>query len=432
MKSFGILEKESRIILNSIPELISKTFPIPGKYRGALPYDIAELSKLLTNSRGERSLSYLSRPNYLSAYLYYFLPWNLYRLCILLPSFELKLLAGDIITDLGCGPLTFASALWISRPDLRAIPLEFNCVDRSGPVLDAGKKFFTALCEFTESKNSKESGLYNNDSLAWKINLKKKDININKNASLSDSAGYNKAALVCAVNMFNEQYDRISHNNTASLRNMAKNAALFMHSEAAQSASLLTVEPGVPQSGRFISLLREAFIELGRMPSAPCTHTADCPLLHTAKFSMDTGNNTSSRHAVSTNEQRQRKQKHPHAVKQHTKKERWCHFAFETADAPKDLRSLSAAAKLQKDRLVFSFLLTGEVKKAKTQFVRVISDAFPLPGGKFGRYACSSQGLVLVTGGKNLIENTGSLSSLKQTTADERDVKSGAIIMELK
>ena len=440
-----ILTFDSKKLLNSIPELISGTFPIPGKFRGALPSDIAELSKLLTNSRGDRSLSYLSRPNYLSAYLYYFLPWNLYRLCILLPSLELKLSAGNIITDFGCGPLTFVSALWIARPDLRVMPLEFNCADRAGPVLEAGKKFFTALCEFTGSGNSKESGSYNNASCAWKINLIKKDININKNASLYGSGGHNKAALVCAVNMFNEQYDRISHNNTAALRNLAKNAALFMHAEAEESASILTVEPGVPQSGKFISLLREAFIELGRMPSAPCAHTADCPLLHAANFS-----------AQGMNEQRQ-----PRSARQSTrgehgrsessgkKKDRWCHFAFETTDAPKKLMSLSAAAKLQKDRLVFSFLLAGEVKKAKAQSekgVRVISDAFALPGGRFGRYACSEQGLALVTGGKNLIEKTGSLSLLSTgslpekgkfssgnlTVTDQHDAKSGAVIMELK
>ena len=408
MESFDKLPQESKKILNSIPELINKTFPIPGKFRGALPSDIAELSRLLTNSRGERSLSYLGWPNYLSAYLHYFLPWNLYRLCILLQAVNLKLSAGDIITDLGCGPLTFMSALMIMRPDLRSIPLEFNCVDRVLPVLEAGKKFFKALCELTESENS----------CAWKINLIKKDININKTASSKEvsRAAHHNASLVCAVNMFNEQYDRISHNNTGALRQTAKNAALFMHSEASGDASILTVEPGVPQSGRFIAFLREAFIELERLPSAPCPHSTDCPLL------------------------RKQDQRRP-AGKQQTNKKRWCHFAFEAADAPKDLQRLSTAAKLQKERLTFSFLLAGAVKaKTETQkreqfSIRVISDAFPLPGGIFGRYGCSADGLVLLTGEKTRIEKAGSLSSLKTnsfTVTEERDAKSGALIAELK
>jgi len=408
------MEKESKNILNSIPELINKTFPIPGKFRGKLPSDIAELSRLLTNSRGERSLSYLTRPNYLSAYLHYFLPWNLYRLCVLLPSLNLKLPADDTITDLGSGPLTFASALWITRPDLRAIPLEFNCVDRSTPVMEAGKKLFLALAEQTGTENS----------CTWKINLVKKDININK------SAGQNKASLVCAVNMFNEQYDRIPHNNTQALRETAKSAALLMHGEASANGSILTVEPGVPQSGRFIVFLRDALLELGRLPSAPCPHTTDCP------FS--------------------RKQQRPPAGKQRTKKERWCHFAFETADAPKDLQRLSTAAKLQKERITFSFLLAGAVNKTKIQpetkkreeslsggqtgtqsafRIRVLSDSFPLPGGKFGRYGCSAKGFVLLTGEMSRIEKISPLSLLQDGSlliTDERDAKSGALITELK
>jgi len=403
MNSFNKLPQESRKILNSIPELINKTFPIPGKFRGALPSDIAELSRMLTNSRGERSLSYLGRPNYLSAYLHYFLPWNLYRLCTLLPALNLKLSEGSIITDLGCGPLTFASALWITRPDLRAAPLEFNCVDRVLSVLEAGKKFFKALCEQTGTENS----------CAWKINIIKKDININKSVSRADRRN---ASLVCAVNMFNEQYDRIPHNNTTALRDMAKKAALFMHGEASQDASILTVEPGVPQSGRFIAFLRAELMELGRMPSSPCPHSTDCPLLY------------------------KQSQRQTPAGKQQTNKKRWCHFAFEAADAPKDLQSLSAAAKLPKERLAFSFLLAGETKKQESFGVRVISDAFPLPGGWLGRYGCSEQGLVLLAGEKNCIEKAGSGSLLEQggrssfslTVTGERDAKSGAVIMELK
>jgi hypothetical protein len=40
--------------------------------------------------------------------------------------------------------------------------------------------------------------------------------------------------------------------------------------------------------------------------------------------------------------------------------------------------------------------------------LRVISDAFSLPYNKFGRYCCSQQGIVLLTGDKNQIENTAS------------------------
>ncbi|MCL2237856.1 MAG: rRNA methyltransferase, partial [Treponema sp.] len=134
-----MLETECQKTINTIPALIEKTFPIPAKFRSKLPSDIAELSRLLTNKRGDRSLSYLARPNFLSAYLYYFLPWNLFRLCLLIPTLNIKLSANDSITDFGCGPLTFVSALWIARADLRNVPLEINCIDRSSQAMEAGK-----------------------------------------------------------------------------------------------------------------------------------------------------------------------------------------------------------------------------------------------------------------------------------------------------
>jgi len=378
-------------MLETIPSLIEKTFPIPGRFRGKLPSDIAELSRLLTNNRGSRSLSYLTRPNFLSAYLHYFLPWNLYRLCLLLPTLNLTLKAGNSITDLGCGPLTLTSALWISRPELRNVPLEFNCIDRSGPALDAGKKFFTALCEDSGFKN-----------VLWKINLIKEDVDIRQ---VKGAKKRKPAVLVCAVNMFNEIYESLSHNNAEGLRLMAKNAAQTMNNEAAENAFLLTVEPGVPQSGKFISFLRDALMELGHPPASPCTHKSACPLSGGATKMIK------GRNWIDT-------------------KKRWCHFAYETADAPKELRKLSAAAKLPKERLVFSYLLTGK-PVGKTGEARVISDAFPLPYDRFGRYACCERGLVLVTGEQDRIENAASGSIVQLAVTGKYDEKSGAMISAL-
>jgi ribosomal protein RSM22 (predicted rRNA methylase) len=389
MSSFDILAAETRSILDLVPGLIKKTFPVPGRFRSALPSDIAELSRLLTNKRGDRSLSYIGRPNFLSAYLHYFLPWNLFRLCLLLPHLDIKLSSGGIVTDLGCGPLTFASALWIARPDLRAIPLEFRCIDRCAPVLEAGKKFFAAVCNLTGG--SLTGG-------GWKIHLLREDIDIRRPDIPQKRK---KASLVCAVNILNEIYEHLPHSNIEGLKRMAANAARLMHNEALASASILTVEPGVPQSGRFISFLRAAFLKLERPPASPCAHAAACP--------MPGG------------------------------KSRWCHFAFETSCAPKELHRLSSAAGVPKERLVLSYLLTGAVssqqkKAAKTGGkTRVISDAFPLPDSRFGRYGCSAQGLVLLTGEKRSVEKLASHSLVSPVFAanGQRDKKSGALTAEV-
>jgi len=385
-------------ILKEIPSLLEKTFPVPQRFRSKLPHDIADLSRLLTNQRGQRSLSYLTRPNYLSAYLHYFLPWNICRLCLLLPDFNLRLDAGGVITDLGSGPLTFACALWISRPDLRNVPIEINCIDRSASALEAGKKFFKALC---------------GENLKWKINLIKKEIDFRKSNSVSIS-GNNKTgkkpSLVCAVNIFNEIYEKIPRSNIDALRLTAANAAVLLSNAVSDDpdAAIFIVEPGVPQSGKFISILRDELIKSGREPVSPCTHTASCPCLS---------------------------------------HEKWCHFAYNAENAPKELLRLSAAAKLPKARLVLSYLLTGpkgachlqseqrlhmKAKKGDFHTLRVISDAFPL-GADYGRYGCCEKGLVLLKGRKNIIEKTvsGSLVDVN-INLKERDEKSGAYIGEIK
>jgi hypothetical protein len=355
---------------------------MPGRFRAKLPFNVADLSRLLTSERGDRSLSYLSRPSFLSAYLRYFFPWNLCRLCLLLPSLDIPLSSGDAITDLGSGPLTFVSALWISRPELRDTPLEFYCIDRSSTALEAGKKFFDAL-----------SG-----GSPWRIHLIRCNIDARGKSGISRKG--KPSALVCAVNVFNELCEDLPHSDTEGLTRMAAAGARVMHGYAAPSAYIITVEPGVPRSGQFISLLRSAFLELNRPPLSPCPHVGIC--------SFPGG------------------------------KKRWCHFPFETGNAPKELQSLSAAAGIPKERLVLSYLLAGPVMDDFTvhasNVARVISDAFPLPNNKFGRYCCSERGLVLLTGEKSAIDKTVSSSLVTPVFPEDkkRDAKSGALIAEVK
>jgi len=411
---FAFFNAQTRRVLDSVPALIDKTFPLPGRFRSALPKDVAELSRLLTSGRGERGLSYLGRPALLSAYLRFFLPWNLYRLCRLLPGLNISLAAHDHITDLGCGPLTLAAALWICRPDLRTVPLEFHCVDRSGPALDAGKKFFAALA---------------GENNPWKLHTVRSDCTrgvrkhpetntLPKHPSpkgLGDiNDGKSKpSTLVCAVNVFNEMYGDISRNGTEVLHRSAVKAARLLEVHASASSAILVVEPGFPRCGEFISLLRDTFLQRGRSPSAPCPHETDCPFPGggDGKGGNRRGGN------------------------------RWCHFAFETDDAPSALHHLSKAAGLPKERAVLSFLFTApanatnvataaKAPDAAAVKARVISDAFFLPPNRAGRYCCSREGLILLAGEKNAIERTASGTLVDAVIKDERDPKSGALFAE--
>ena len=391
MELFAPLKAETRRVLDGVPALIDRTLPLPARFRSALSGDVAELSRLLTSGRAERSLSYLGRPHLLSAYLRCFLPWNLYRLCRLLPALDLPLAPGDAVTDLGSGPPTLAAALWICRPDLHQTPLEIRCVDRSGPALEAGGKLFAALA----GENS-----------CWKIRTIKADIGPKAGAF---SLKGKPATLVCAVNLFNETLDHLPHSDGAALRRGAEKAARLLAGLAAPAAPVLVVEPGVPRSGQFISALRNIFAGEKRRPLSPCPHCGPCP------FPGGSGASGMG-------------------------KRRWCHFAFETEDAPKDLRRLSAQAGLPKERAALSFLLAGPEAAPQPAApgpnavpARVISDAFPVRDRQWGRYCCSERGLILLRGEPQIIEAAppGTLVSAVLAGNESRDPKSGALTAAL-
>ncbi len=64
-------------------------WPLNRAHRASLAADTAALSELLTVNRAEMRSPYWSSPAATSAYLYYFLPWNLIRLCRLFSGLEM-------------------------------------------------------------------------------------------------------------------------------------------------------------------------------------------------------------------------------------------------------------------------------------------------------------------------------------------------------
>jgi hypothetical protein len=415
--------------LERLLRIIEETFPVPGRFRSALPGDVAELSRLLTSARPEREGGYLSRPNLLSAYLRYFLPWNVFRLSRLFPLVSgedgtggegeihcrpekapkgpaglfLGLGDGDAVTDLGSGPLTLPVALWFFRPELRKLDLEFRCVDYCASVLEAGKKLFAAL----------EPAGGN-----WKI----RTIHGSVNAPVRGK----RAVLVTAINVFNEICQRDDPAFAA------EKAARIL--DRSGDGSVLVMEPGVPKSGAFIAALRNVLLERGKRIAAPCSHEGPCPL-------PGAGSRAGAK---------------------------WCHFAFDTAEAPAELHRLSAAAGIPKERAVFSFLFAEKAGNARPEAppqaggraadtpenlvtIRVISDAFPIPGG-WGRYGCGcrnaggagfasapdraslgEKALILLKGSRAEIERTeaGALVEAAKGAKAEFDGKTGALIVSL-
>jgi hypothetical protein len=396
--------------LEGLMVLIEQSFPLERRFKHTLPRDVARLSALLTCDREGREGGYLGRPALLSAYLRYFLPWNVYRLSRILPYLPLSLKDGDTLLDLGSGPLTFPVALWICRREFRSLALEFRCLDRNGRALEAGLALFSALA----GKNA-----------PWSIKTMR--------SSLGEKIPGKKAALVSAIEVYNE----IFQHERRSLGEFAGKQGALLSALAADDGAVLIAEPGIPQSGALISALRSGLIQRGRLPLSPCVHAEACPFPGPAA-----GGNR--------------------------RREKWCHFAFDTGDAPASLRELSLAAGLPKDRAVLSFLYAGprgavagqggeagasgadnagpagvsrQGESASTRRpdtsavpypVRVISDSFALEGGRWGRYGCSGQGMVLLSGSKRSMDPSGSLVMAAPLKPPLRDKKSGALVMEIR
>ncbi|MDR0710445.1 MAG: rRNA methyltransferase [Spirochaetaceae bacterium] len=421
--------------------LTDAVFPVPVRFRSRLNRDVAELSRLLTSARGERGASYLGQSAMLTAYLRCFLPWNVYRLVRLLPPLPLALSDGDVISDLGSGPLTLPIALWIARPELRPLKLVFHCVDRTQAVLEAGKKLFAALASpdgvekarGDGTARTKDGASYAVPGTAWTIKTIRGDILHYGRRGGRGTGG--KAGLVCAVNVYNELFWDIPHSDSRTLARFAEQEARRLTEIVTDGASILVVEPGVPRSGEFIVFLRDALAAFGRPVVSPCTHGGSCP------FPGGRGGRGGE-------------------------KRKWCHFSFDADGAPKKLLTLSASAGIPKEKAVLSFLFAGgvsghaagapvgaEIVDAPTDVkgigasderriaVRVLSGKFPVTeksapvsrasGTLFGRYGCCALGAVLLTGAGCEMDAVppGTLLHCDPPICEKRDSKSGAFIL---
>ncbi len=419
---FAGLSGETRKLLDEFPALVQSVMPLDSRKLQQLPTDIRGLSHELTDERSERRVGYMNEPPVLSAYIRYYMWWNLVRLTRLFAGLSLDLADGDAAVDLGSGPLTLPIALWIARPELRSKKLTWYCVDLSQNALAAGEELFLSLAAKTGHE-------------PWQIVRIKGELGVSLRR---------RVRLVASANMFNELF----WDNPDPIEAQAKRHAKGLASYAEDKAAVLLVEPGVPLAGRFVSLMRDSLLRLGFKPVSPCPHEAACPLpgLRGGK---------------------------------------WCHFVFDTAEAPKALHKLSDDAGLSKDRAALSFLYAlredikskadeGDAEEADDAGsmgesdpaagspvsalervsllagsfgilpVRITSDPIRLPDYRTGRYGCSEMGLVLVTGsgnaGKWLGDEaagagsaSGSLLKLPRPAGrrPERDEKTGAVLISL-
>ena len=375
----GSLSEEQLRAIENFDKTIQSVRPLNSRQMQALPKDIAALSHQLTDERGSRRLGYMNENVQLSAYVRYFTWWNLVRLTRLFANLPEEAFpvasgaaagsapsqpAGQTSTsaaplaclDLGSGPLTLVTALWIARPELRNLPLIWYCLDLSQGALTLGEELYLSVAAQLPPPDATAAS-------HWKI--------IRVKGSFGTFIK-EKCSFVTCANMFNE----LDQGSKMPPEFQTKKYFDQLSAYAAPDAKFLLIEPGVPKAARTLSLLRERFIKSGFDVTSPCPHAADCPM---NGFKSYTGS-----------------------------KNKWCNFAFSTEDAPARLQKLSTLAKLPKERAVLSFISavkgadaakvlrsTGKADK-NILLLRVASDSFHLPKNRTGFYACSSLGLTLV------------------------------------
>ena len=373
--------------LRRLSEALDAVMPLRRAHRADLPDAIRELSAQLTTERYALARSYWSSPRLVSAYLRYFLPWNLLRLHCLFRELELPLPAegtAPSLLDLGSGPLSVPLALWISRPEWREAPLRVVCVDTSPRPMTLGLQLLEHLAGLMQVP------------LTWQIHLERAPLT----RVLNDVRL--RPSLLTGGNVLNE-WQAQSQDTSSPFSERVGEVALAVARQLGTDGTALFVEPGTRLGGTLTATLRQAALEEGLQAVAPCPHGGDCPLLG----HRDRG---------------------------------WCHVHRELASdaAPAWLTSLTQAARLAKQSLSFSYLQlragAPETAQVRTQAghglveARLLSDAFLVPGLGQARYACSSRGLLLVPHAAGLCP--GSLVTCRLGSSPRKDGKSGALIAE--
>lgn len=379
------LPDDAKNVLNNFDAVLQSVRPLNSKQRLKLPYNIRDLSHQLTDQRGERKMTYMNDKVLLSAYVNYFVWWNLVR--------QTKLLTGlpassfpqnnSVCLDLGSGPLTFVTALWIARPELRNLNLTWYCLDLSQNTLALGEEIYLSVASRLPPRDEKAAPY-------WKI--------IRVKGSLSTHIK-EKADFISSANMINE----LEQTGEYPPEYWAKKYYGEITSFAKKDAAYLLTEPGVPKAARMLSLFRERFISEGFIINGPCTHCGACAMNGFKAYTGSSG--------------------------------KWCNFAFSTEDAPEKLAKLSESAKLPKERAVLSFLSVSKAGETGTTAeksesglsIRIISDPMKLPERITGYYGCSIEGLVLVKTRQQL--KSGDIISIKKKSGGQRDEKTGAVVV---
>lgn len=429
---FPSLLPEAFECFTALERSIKEAVPLNRIQYHRLSVSIRTVWEGLTKSRDERDSHYLSQAESVSAYMHYFFPWNLYRFTRLFSGLEIKLGDAGVAVDLGSGPLTVITALWIAKPELRSKKITFYAVDRSSHIMEAG----LAVLERLAVDMTKQP-------LAWKIIRVKERFG----AKIKEKADFVSAAFVI---------NELSQKNRMPFSEQGKALAYTLKGYVKETGSIMLLDAGTPRSSGMLSSIREALINYDFKIASPCPHDLPCPMpgpfksgLVEHSYDEDDDDDEKSqirerRHTFSRGDMSN--QKIPGASGGFKKKTPWCHFIFDTQNAPAWLTTLSDKAGLPKESAALSFVYLvntntkidagkpdlkvakAESQEADTCAVRIVSETFPLPDRAKGTYACTELGYSLVANYTREDLHPGIMLHLVKPSAQSRDRKSGAVL----
>ena len=102
---FSKLPEESQKIIETFDEIVQRVKPLNSKQLYRMPETIKELSHLLTDDRNSRRAGYMNDVPTLSAYIRYFMWWNLVRLSPLFAGFETNPQSKQVFQNLPENPV---------------------------------------------------------------------------------------------------------------------------------------------------------------------------------------------------------------------------------------------------------------------------------------------------------------------------------------
>ena len=437
--------------LDALGQALRTVRPLRSAHYRDLPADIEALSRLLTCERSGLYRPYWSSPASTSAYLYYFLPWNVLRLARLfrslpLPDPRLWLKKGrtPLLLDGGSGPLSVPLALWLARPEWRALPIQVLAVDNAVQPMELGRDVMAAWGDILGQP-------------VWQVRVERGSLEHMPRlerklaGTLERQERHLRPWLLTAANVLNElsaesrrmnredDEDEDGPGGVRRLENLLDeleplcwpaplNEDETGTADEALLPAALFVEPGTRLGGKTISRLRDAALERDLIPLAPCTHRGPCPLAH-----APAGRG-------------------------------WCHFTFDCEGAPHWLQELSSAAGLAKSALSLApLLLRADPAAGEDLFddrdgfddeapdsarreaadmlhrprpVRVLSSPFVVPGLRGqARYACCAAGLAVVPDAAALPPGASltarAQADMERPGTPRRDRKSGALLLAL-